>query len=65
MKDLMEKPLWTVKDMSEYFTIRQTTIRDWIREGRFPNALLIGNTWRVPVGDIKKFIQKAYGGQPQ
>lgn len=51
-------PDLTVPDVAARFDKAPTTIRDWCRQGRFPEAYrLRGREWRIPPADVEAFIE--------
>ncbi|MBI5613302.1 helix-turn-helix domain-containing protein [Candidatus Gottesmanbacteria bacterium] len=49
----MEKYL-TTKEISKILTVREVTVRRWIKKGKLP-AIRFGREYRVKRGDLEKY----------
>ena len=51
--------LMTTEDIADYVKVHPTTVRTWIRQGRFP-ALRAGRGWRVRLKDVEEFLAEPH-----
>lgn len=49
----------TVNALAERLSVHIETVRRWIRDGKFPNAIKLpdGREWRIPESDVQAFIE--------
>jgi len=47
MQDLM-----TATQAAQALRVSRMTINRWLKQGQFPNAKLVGNSWLIPRADI-------------
>lgn len=52
----MSDKLYTVAQLGEIFDVTRQTIYNWHKDGRFPNAITVGdkNTILIPASDVEK-----------
>ena len=43
------------------FEVTTYTVRTWIRQGKFPNAVKRDGYWRIPRSDVNSLMQSKYG----
>lgn len=49
---------YSIVTMATMFDCTVETVRNWIKEGKFPNATRLGgNQWRVPRSDVLAFVR--------
>lgn len=62
------KKAYKASEVAERFEVDSSTVRGWLRQGRFPNARLeetiLGKVWLIPESDLKDF-QKPMAGRPR
>jgi len=51
----MVKEYLSTKEVSERFSVRESTVRSWIKEGRL-KAIKMGKQWRVTIADCDSLI---------
>ena len=51
----------TVDEIAEIFKVQRETVRDWIAEGKFPNAIKLGRAWRIPRSDVVTLATEKHG----
>ena len=42
-----------------------STVARWCRQGRFPNAKHVGQTWVIPASDLQNFERPRPGPEPR
>lgn len=54
----------SVSKVAELFAVTPETIRNWCKEGKFPNATKPGGTiWKIPESDVRALAQATYGSK--
>lgn len=51
----------TVKDVAEFFEVKPETVRDWIKQSKFPAAKLPDGSYRVQRAHVNEWAQSLYG----
>jgi predicted site-specific integrase-resolvase len=67
MKKSPEKT-YMAREVAARFGVDSSTVRNWLRLGKFPNAKLevtiLGKVWLIPESDLKDFVP-ARAGRPK
>jgi excisionase family DNA binding protein len=62
-----EKVLYTVRDAAGLLSISEPTLRKWIRQGKFPRPIKLGDYTaarvRVPRSDLEQFVASRKAAQ--
>lgn len=59
----MDERQYTVKEISEHFSVSRQAVYDWIKEGKL-RAIKLGERVRVPDSALRAFIQEVKPGEP-
>jgi hypothetical protein len=62
-----EPEAWTTAELAERYETTTVTVCDWIRAGRFPNAVKLNSRlggWQVPADDLVGFVPPRRRGSP-
>lgn len=49
----MELSYLSINQVSDFLNVHRNTVCRWLKEGRFPNAIRIESTTRIPLSDIE------------
>ena len=53
---MLKERLFTVRELAEYLSLNEETIRRWIKSEKLP-ALKIGRELRVKESEVEKFLE--------
>lgn len=51
--------LYTTAEVAAYLHLHIQTVQAYVRDGRFPNARLVGRKWLIPASDVEALITPA------
>ena len=58
MSDRQEEKWINIDEVAEYFGVKTTTIRDWIRKNKDFPAQKIGKTWEFKYSKLDAWVKK-------
>lgn len=68
MKNTVESPFLTTREVADYYRVKPQMVIEWIREGLLPGAINIGRkrpTYRIPKDSLNAFIRNASQSLPE
>ncbi|UUX50585.1 helix-turn-helix domain-containing protein [Nisaea acidiphila] len=60
---MLSKPLLTIHEVSDLLKMKESTVRNWIRDGEL-RAIKMGRDWRVAVKDLEAYLN-AHANRPE
>jgi excisionase family DNA binding protein len=57
----MSEKLLTALEVAGIFLVTEWTVREWCKQGKFPNATKPGRAWRIPEADVKALLEVQHG----
>lgn len=56
-----DNPMMTVRDLADILPYTEATIREWVKDNKFPNAIRVGRKYMIPKSDLTDFLNARYG----
>ncbi|WP_193179796.1 helix-turn-helix domain-containing protein [Nisaea sediminum] len=60
---MLSKPLLTIHEVSDLLKMKESTVRNWIRDGEL-RAIKMGRDWRVAEKDLESYLN-AHANKPE
>lgn len=51
---------YTAKAIAEMFSVKEATVRLWLRSGKLSGFRLPNGTWRISPDDLEEYVRKRY-----
>ena len=55
--------LMTTAEVGQVFGVTSETIREWIKDGKFPNAIRPVRSFKVPKSDVIDELRRTFGDE--
>lgn len=54
-------PLLTPTQVAEIFSVKEYTVREWLKAGTMKGVKLPTGGWRIPTSEMTRFANERYG----